>query len=117
MRKIFIILLGVSLYANIEFYTYSLKLNYKEYVKGQNIDKDYSNFGNIVGLGIKYSNTKNIVNYYLKSEYLSGDSYYHGVDLEGKPINAKQNGFYLLDLEAGVGKYFYFFIGYREWNR
>lgn len=121
MKKLLIVLFSVWIYANTEFYTYSIKLNYKEYVNGNVIDKDYSHFGNILGLGIKYSDIyispSYIFNYYLKVEFSGGNSYYAGADWSGHPIHSKQNGFYLLDLEAGIGRYFYFFVGYREWNR
>ncbi|GAX87559.1 conserved hypothetical protein [Lebetimonas natsushimae] len=118
MKRLILVIFSsaVLLNATTEFYTYSLKLNYKEYVNGNVVDKDYSHIGNILGLGIKYSNTY-IFNYYLKGEYSGGGSYYTGADWSGYPVNSKQNGFYLLDLEAGFGKYFIFFAGYREWNR
>jgi hypothetical protein len=116
MKKLLIVLFSVWIYANTEFYTYSIKLNYKEYVNGNVIDKDYSHFGNILGLGIKYSDIY-IFNYYLKGEISGGKSYYIGEDIGGNPVTAEQNDFYLFNLEAGVGKYFYFLAGYREWNR
>jgi hypothetical protein len=116
MKKLLLIVMIVFSYASTEFYTYSLKLNYKEYVNGHLIDKDYSSFSDILGLGIKYSNHY-FFNYYLKGEISGGDSYYNGADWSGMPIKYKQNGFYLLNLEAGFGRYFYFFAGYREWNR
>jgi hypothetical protein len=93
-----------------------LKLNYKEYIKGNVIDKDYNNFGDIFGIGVKYSNNKYFY-YYIKGEFSNGSSFYDGADWNGNKLKSKQNGFYLFNLETGIGKYLNFFLGYREWNR
>jgi hypothetical protein len=65
MKKLLLIVMIVFSYASTEFYTYSLKLNYKEYVNGKVIDRDYSKLGDILGIGIKYTNHY-VVDYYLK---------------------------------------------------
>jgi hypothetical protein len=117
MKKIILFFLTVIFVsASTEIYTYNLKLNYKEYINGKVIDRDYNKYGDILGIGIKYYKNS-FFDYYLKAEYSGGNSYYKGSSWNGVSLNSKQSGFYLLNLEAGIGKYFYFFGGYRLWNR
>jgi hypothetical protein len=116
MKKFIFFLLAVISYASTEIYPFILKLNYKEYIHSKVVDKDSSKLGDIIGIGIKYSN-KNFFDYYISGEISGGDSYYSGADWNGNKIKLKQSGFSLLNLEGGIGKYLYFFIGYRHWNR
>jgi len=117
MSRFLIFFIVVFSYATTDFYTYTIKLDYREYVNGKVIDRDYSSFGDILGIGVKYFN-KSYLDYYLKAEIASGESIYEGATWGGEPIKNKQKGLYLLTLEGGFGsRYFYFFGGYREWNR
>lgn len=117
MSRFLFFFIVVFSYATTDFYTYTIKLDYREYVNGKVIDRDYSSFGDILGIGVKYFN-KSYLDYYLKAEIASGESIYEGATWGGEPIKNKQKGLYLLTLEGGFGsRYFYFFGGYREWNR
>ena len=113
MFRFLIIFIGVILFARVDVYTYSVKLNYKEYVNGNVIDRDYSSFSDILGVGVKYSDRF----YYLKGEYASGRSTYEGSNTNGDYLKNRQNGVYILNVEGGIGNYFYLIFGYRKWNR
>jgi len=113
MFRFLIIFIGVIAFGWTDVYTYSVKLNYKEYINGNVIDKDYSSFSDILGVGVKYSDRF----YYLKGEYASGKSTYEGSNANGDYLKNRQNGVYILNVEGGIGNYLYFIFGYREWNR
>ena len=113
MFRFLIIFIGVIASAAVDIYTYSVKLNYKEYLNGDVIDKDYSSFSDILGVGVKYSGNF----YYLKGEFASGKSTYEGSNTNGDYLKNSQKGVYILNLEGGIGNNFYFIFGYREWNR
>lgn len=105
-------------FAYVSFWTYSLKLNYKEYQNGVVIDRDYSNLGDIIGIGMKYKNHFENLKIYLKGEYAAGKSVYVGQTWNRVPITDTQNNFYLWNVESGFGnRGFYLILGYRYWNR
>jgi hypothetical protein len=116
MKKFLLLFVAIFSYAYIDFYSYVLKFNYKEYFSGVVIDRDYSKNFDILGVGINYF-SEGIFDYYLKGEFARGDSFYDGMNSSGEKIQTKQNGFYLANMEFGIGKYLYFFGGYRVWNR
>lgn len=121
MKKFIYLLIWVSFlfsYQNFRVYTYGIKLNYKEYKNSKVIDRDYSSFSDLLGVGIKYKTVFNKILFDVKVEYASGNSIYEGATWSGKPLKMKQSDVSILDIEASLGyKYFYFLVGYREWNR
>jgi hypothetical protein len=109
----------ISLYAaKINVYTYSLLLNYDEYVNSKRVDGDSSSFGKIVGVGVRYEDKLSYADMFFNFEISGGESTYDGMDMQGNELKTKQKGFSLLDGEIGIGKrYFYVLYGYRRWNR
>ncbi|WP_457560591.1 hypothetical protein [Caminibacter sp.] len=115
---IFIIFNSFMFAKSLNFYSYSLLLDYKEYQNGVVIDKDYSSFGDIVGAGIEYRDNWGPWYLSLKFEGSWGSSTYEGATWNGEPLKNKQNGFYLYNLNAAIGsRYLFLTLGYREWNR
>jgi len=121
MNKIvFMLILALNLfaYSNIEVYTFGMKLNYKEYSNSKVIDRDYSGFNDIFGIGIKYET--GFERFYFNSniEYAAGDSIYDGSTWNGVSIKVKQTGLYFFNAKAALGyREISFHIGYREWQR
>jgi len=118
MIKKFFIFIGVLCFAYQDFYTYSIKMDYKEYVNGSVIDRDYTDFGDLIGIGYKFEKLKGKYSYFIKGEFAYGSSYYEGATWGGEPVYAKQDDVYILNIEGGFGfRYFNFILGYREWQR
>jgi len=119
MNKLFLTTLtSTVLFASTQIYTYTPMIDYKEYVNSNVIDKDYSNFGDLVGVGIYYISNTRPAKFTIRFEYAGGESTYEGATWAGTPISNTQKNVHILNLEGAVGiKYFYLTLGYREWNR
>ena len=118
-KTIFSLVLSTVLFGdNINFYTFTLKENYKEFIGGHVVDKDYNNFGDMYGIGIKYEkNFQNLI-FSLNGEYSAGSKNYDGATQDGTPMRVKVNNSYLYNISAGIDFRPYFIkIGYRSWNR
>ncbi|QCT94664.1 hypothetical protein FE773_05575 [Caminibacter mediatlanticus TB-2] len=117
MIKKFIIFIGTFLFAYQEVYFYNVDLDYKEYVNNQVVDRDYSKFGELVGVGYKYVNFGNL-NYGVNIEYAAGKSHYVGGTWSGASLNLTQNNVSILNANIFGGfRYLNFVLGYRSWNR
>ncbi len=120
MKKIiFSLVLSTVLFGdNINFYTFTLKENYEEFVGGNVVDKDYNNFGDMYGIGINYEkNFQNLI-FSLNGEYSSGKKIYDGAYQNGTPFKTSVNNSYLYNLNTAVNfRPYYIKIGYRFWNR
>jgi len=119
MKKISLFLIAIFLYADsIDYYFFSLKENYKEYYGGSVIDKDYNSFGDLNGIGIKYTKDYYYSNLYVNVEAAYGNSIYDGAYQDGTPIKFKQKNVQIYNLKAGVYLRGYLLeLGYRFWNR
>jgi len=114
-----LIILSISYARNIEYYFYNLDMNYKEYENGSFLDGESTDFGDMLGVGIKYSDIYKF-KYFLKAEYAYGKTTYDGSTWAGDPLSLRRKNVYLLNFEGGIfpyNKYFYLSIGYRYWNR
>jgi len=116
MVKKLSIFISTLLFAQTQFYTYTVIMDYKEYVNGAVIDKDTTNFGELNGIGVEYTK-KDRINLKLKMEFAYGTSTYDGATWGGTPVTNKQDDVYIFNAEAMVGKIFYIGLGYRLWNR
>ena len=118
MIKKSLVFIGAFLFGFSDFYTYTIKMNYKEYSSGRVLDKDYTDFGDLIGIGYKFEKFEGRYSYFLKTEFAYGSSYYKGATWGGKPLSTKQEDVYIINFEGGLGlRYFNFILGYREWNR
>ena len=118
MNKLFLLCASSFLYAASSVYTYTVLLDYREYNSGVVIDKDYTHFGELNGIGIKFRKNLNPLKVSLKAEYAAGNSTYEGATWSGDYLKNSQSGVHILNIESGFGmRYFNFILGYREWNR
>jgi len=118
MKKFSLILISNILFAQTQIYTFTLLMDYKEYKDSQVLDKDYTNFGDMLGVGIKYQSKTKPLKYSVKIEYAGGKSTYEGATWDGTPLKNTQSGVYILNLEGALGsKNLFLTLGYREWNR
>ena len=120
MKKIIftLILINFLFGDNLNFYTFSLKENYKEFVYGNVADKDYNSFGDMYGIGIEYEKYFQNIIFSLNGEYSSGKKIYDGAYQDGTPFKTNVNNSYLYNLNAAVDfRPYYIKIGYRFWNR
>jgi len=119
MNKILLSAIATAtLFAQTQFYVYTPILDYKEYVNSSVIDKDYTEFGDMVGVGIYYQSQTRPFKFTFRFEYAGGESTYEGATWDGTPIKNNQTGVYILNTEAAIGrKNFFLTLGYREWNR
>lgn len=97
----------------IKPYFFSVKENYKEYISNKVIDRDYNNFCDLSGAGIYLKQNFFKLNF----EYAYGNATYKGADQTGKKLKAKERNVYLINSLLSVGKYIYFDLGYRFWDR
>ena len=121
MKKLFLIIFSVLIYANsLEYYLFSINMDYREFDQnGAYLDGDSCGFGKLNGIGIKYSATKNI-SYFLKIEYANGKTHYDGSTWGGTPLSLTKKNVYIWNLEGGIkpiNNPMYLSIGYRYWNR
>lgn len=113
MKKISIFV-AVSLFAmDFNPYFFSVKENYKEYISGVIVDKDYNSFFDLYGIGIKVK--QNIFKFSL--EYAYGNAIYDGANQTGNKIKAKENNVYIINSLLSIGKLLSFDLGYRYWDR
>jgi hypothetical protein len=121
MSKKFLLAAGLicSLKAYTTFYTYTVKMDYREYQNGVVIDRDYTKLGKMLGIGILYKNNEySAFRFYIKGEYAAGNSIYDGETWGGTPLNNLQKNTYIYNIEGGVGLHgTYFILGYRFWDR
>jgi len=120
MKRIsFLLLFTVLLNAeSLNYYFFSIKENYKEYNSGNVIDRDYSSFGEINGIGVKYTKNYYYSQIYLKAEGSYGTSTYDGAYQDGTPVKFHQNDVQIYNFNAGFYSRPYLLeIGYRFWNR
>lgn len=120
MKKISIsiILCGFLFADSLNYYFFTIKEDYKEYLSGSIIDRDYSRFGEINGIGIKYTKNYYYSEIYLKVESSYGQSTYDGAYQDGTPITFHQNNVQIYNLNAGIYSRPYLLeLGYRFWNR
>jgi hypothetical protein len=121
VKKLLFLFLFVFLNAaSVEYYLYSVNVDYKEYDdNGVYLDGESSSFGMLNGLGVKFSDKKNVF-YYLKGEYAYGNTDYDGRTWGGIPLSYRENNVYLYTLEGGIHPFnnpYYMAFGYRFWNR
>jgi len=121
MKKIVLLFVFVFLHAaNVEYYLYSVDMNYKEYdTNGAYLDGESSHFGELNGIGIKYTSKESLW-FYLKGEYAYGSTTYNGATWGGTPVVLNKKDVYLLNFEGGIYPYrnpYYIALGYRYWNR
>ena len=119
MKKLLIFISFSVLFADtFKFYTYSIKENYKEYVNNKVIDRDYNSFGDILGIGLKYTKLYNNKNLYFLVETAEGTSIYKGAYQNGQPLSGKQRGVEIFNTNLGINLYYFFCeVGYRYWQR
>ena len=119
MKKIFLLSFFSLIFADsINFYTFTLKENYKEYINNQIVDRDYNNFNDMYGIGIEYKKNLTNIDLFLNSEYSSGSKTYDGAYQDTTPLKASVNNSYLYKISAGIDFRPYFIkLGYRFWNR
>jgi len=118
MSRIFLFFLPLLLFANTQIYTYTVLLDYKEYVNSQVVDKDYTSFGELNGIGFSYTSNTYPLKFGIKVEFAYGKSTYEGATWSGIPIKNEQNGVYILNTNINIGnRFFKLSLGYREWNR
>jgi len=120
MKKIiFSIFLSAFLFGDsLKFYFFSMKENYKEYEGGRVIDRDYSGFNDITGIGITYTNRYMYGRIILNGEFAGGDTVYNGSTQSGIPVKYNQTGMKLYNLSAAIESRAYFLkLGYRFWRR
>ncbi len=119
MNKLFLPLAASTvLFASTQIYTYTPIIDYREYEGSSLLDKDYTNFGDMLGLGVYYVSSTKPLKFTLRFEYAAGESTYEGAKWDGTPLKTTQSGVYLLNFESAIGlNYFYLTLGYREWNR
>ena len=105
----------------VNFYFFLLKEDYREYEGSGTavklIDRDYSNWGEMKGFGIR-GTWNNFI--YGKFEYAYGDTHYVGATWGGEPLENDQTGTWVLNIEGGVqipSTGFLVGVGYRTWNR
>ncbi len=117
MNKIILLISFSILFADtFKIYTYSIKENYKEYINSRVIDKDYSSWSDILGVGITYTKEYQYFDLYINSEIAGGSSIYTSPG--DKPILNTQKGLTLINVNIGNNFYPYIFeIGYRYWKR
>jgi hypothetical protein len=109
---------GVLLFTYHDIYFYNITLDYKEYVSGRVIDKDYTNFGDLLGVGYKFEKNYNRISYFVRIEFAAGESNYKGSTWDGTPVSTRQKGVYIFNTEGGAGfRNFNLVLGYREWKR
>ena len=123
MKKLFFVLIFIKCLfsSSIEYYLYSIDMNYKEYdTNGAYLDGDYSDLGDLNGIGIKlYSNNLNY-RYYLKGEFAYGSSTYVGYTWGGDYLVLYKNDVYMINLQSALfpgRKNYYLGLGARIWNR
>jgi len=118
MKKISLFI-AVFLYAdNIDYYFFSVKENYKEYYGGYVIDRDYNSFGDLNGIGVKFTKNYYFSELYFITEAAYGISIYNEVYQDGTFITDKQKNVQIYNLKAGVCSRGYLLeLGYRFWNR
>ena len=120
MKKIFslIFISSLLLADNFNYYIFSVKENYKEYFLGNVIDRDYNSFGNLLGIGIKYTKNYSYSKIYIITEASYGTSIYDGAYQNGEKLITHQNNVQIYNLIAGINTNPYILeIGYRFWNR
>ena len=121
-KVLFLGLIKVILFGYQDLYFYNIHLNYKEYINGDVIDRDYSKYKNLKGIGYKL-----IQNYYLNNfnfaygfniEYASGNTIYDGSTMSGEKLKAKQKNVSILNIKGFLNlDSFQFILGYRNWHR
>ncbi len=120
MKKITVSIgfLSILFANNLNFYTFTLKENYQEVLGGNVIDKDYSNFGDMYGIGVEYEKYIQNIILSFNGEYSSGQKIYKGAKQDGTSIKVRVNNSYLYNLNTAVNfNPYYIKIGYRFWNR
>ena len=113
MKKLSIFLSSFLFAMNITPYFFSVKENYKEYIKGKIIDKDYNALFDMSGIGIKL--TKSF--FKASIEYAYGNAIYDGADQNNQKIKAKENDVYIINALISLGDPLSIDLGYRFWNR
>ena len=114
MKKISLFFLTTTLFSmQTQMYYFFMKENYKEYFKNRVIDRDYSSFSDMQGIGfkMKYKLLK------AKLEILTGNAIYDGSTQSGKKLKVKIDNNSLLNLLLSFGKNINLDLGYRLWNR
>ncbi len=120
MKKINLLVLFIAFLNadSLSYYFFSIKEDYKEYQSGSVIDRDYSSFGDINGIGIKYIKNYYYSQLYLKIEGSYGESTYDGAYQDGTPVKFHQNDVQIYNFNAGIySKPYLLELGYRFWNR
>ncbi|MRJ06867.1 MAG: hypothetical protein C6I01_05045 [Epsilonproteobacteria bacterium] len=99
-----------------DFYFLLVKEDYREYQGSNVLDRDYSDWGDLKGFGVR-GLWNNLV--YGKLEYAYGDSHYVGATWSGEPLENDQTGTWIFNIEGGVKLQngILLGIGYRVWNR
>ena len=113
MKKISLFLATYLFSFEINTYFLTLKENYKEYANSQIIDRDYSNFNELTGLGISLED-KFIKG---KLEFVTGNATYDGSTQNGNKVKVTENNVYLINGYFSFGNPLSIDIGYRFWNR
>ena len=117
MIKKIVIFFATILFAYNDVYFYNIDLDYREYINGNVIDRDYSKFGELVGVGYKYEHFGTF-KYGINIEYAGGTTHYNGSTWDNKPLNLKQNNVSIFNINAHFGvNYLNLVLGYRYWNR
>ena len=120
MKKIFSIICcsSILLADSFNYYFFSIKENYKEYYLGSIIDRDYNSFGDLNGIGIKYTKNYYYSNIYIISEASYGKSIYNGAYQDGEKLITHQSNVQIYNLLIGINTNPYLLeLGYRFWNR
>ena len=120
MKKIvFSFLFMISLFADsFKVYSFLVKENYKEYSGDFVLDRDYSSFSDIKGLGIEYERNFYFFKAILNGEFANGNSTYDGYLQNGIPVKYRQSGVKIYNVSFKAQKdYFYLILGYRLWKR
>jgi len=120
MKKIvFSFLFFMSLFGDsFKFYTFLLKENYKEYSGSYVLDRDYSDFKDIKGVGLEFKHSFSFADLYLNGEFSRGESIYDGAYQDGTSIKFRQKGVRIYDVSMKLQKFIFFLkLGYRFWRR
>jgi len=120
MKKIvFSFLFFMSLFGDsFKFYTFLLKENYKEYSGNYVLDRDYSSFSDIKGVGLEFKHSFSVIDLYLNGEFSGGESIYDGAYQDGTPVKFREKGVRIYDISARLQKHIFFLkFGYRFWRR
>jgi len=117
MKKLILgLVAATALYsAELNIYTFTVKMDYNEYsTDGAFLDGDSSNFGDLNGLGLKYTYN----DHYLEAEISYGKSKYEGSTWGGDKLYLTKDNVSIINAEGGIYvNRLNLFVGYRFWNR